>query len=281
MLVLILIAACGRTPAATAPGGPATATAAKPGDPAKPATPARKLTPRVPRPPASNQEVQDDLCPAGHTTPDGCDVCLPDLTTPGHWKLGERTEGSFTAKAANEAVAPIVSTECPSQADAFPPGVLVGRTGPHWSLIRYEPSEPLDGCHRLPGADGRDRLVCEGESSDHGVPVATLALLDVGAATPSVVTLARVSDGVECAPPILDAELGPVHIADIDHDAHPDVWAVVDEKIRLSCDYADHPGPQERVPLVFLYDGTSLTPTPKTRREISRLPVTTAPSQTP
>lgn len=118
------------------------------------------------------------ICP-GEANPSGCTVCPPE--TPFRqesWEVRGIFEGHFRSPTSEDAL--VTGFGCEPHVHGFSGAFLFTKEGPAWKKIWYRPGIDADGCKKLTGADGRERLICTGGDMHQGFADLFLYILDPG-----------------------------------------------------------------------------------------------------
>lgn len=94
------------------------------------------------------------------------------------WQLRTVTFGHFLSSNSEDAL--VAGVGCEDYANLMSGVYLFTKHGVSWQKVRYTSGWNADDCKKLPGSDGRDRLVCESADMHQGVADSFLYLLDPG-----------------------------------------------------------------------------------------------------
>jgi hypothetical protein len=128
--------------------------------------------------PQEAQQFLEVICPADASA-DGCAVCPPEMPQSAQtWQLRTITFGQFLAPKSEDAL--VAGVGCEDHANLMSGAYLFTKQESSWRKVRYVAGANADDCKKLPGSDGRDRLVCEAADMHQGFGDSFLYLLDPG-----------------------------------------------------------------------------------------------------
>jgi hypothetical protein len=118
----------------------------------------------------------EKVCP-GHADASGCQIC-PEGAPAGQqrWEVRAIFLGHFLSPVSQDAL--VSGFGCESHADGLGGRVLLSKVGTSWRRVRYITGPYADGCKKLTGSDGRDRLVCGNQDGGQGHMFSGLYVLD-------------------------------------------------------------------------------------------------------
>jgi hypothetical protein len=118
------------------------------------------------------------ICPGDETTA-GCSVCPPEMPPSAQtWELRTVTFGHFLAPKSEDAL--VSGFGCEPHVNLMSGSYLFTKQRASRRKVWYSAGEDADDCKKLPGSDGRDRLVCEGSDMHQGVADWFLYTMDPG-----------------------------------------------------------------------------------------------------
>jgi hypothetical protein len=230
--------------------------------------------------PPEAQHFLEMICP-GSASADACAVCPETPESGQSWKLRTITFGQFLGPKSEDVL--IAGVGCEDHAHLMSGAYLFTKQGSSWRKVRYNPGWNADDCKKLPGSDGRDRLVCEAADIHQGFADSFLYLLDPGRdpgeqennslnvfldVTDSLGACVALSDGTVLSGKIESVTFTPAGEA---HAVRITVAtrlgkAIIPEKIMFACDQSD----RKRKPTVatvlrryeFVFDGQKVVPVP-------------------
>jgi hypothetical protein len=232
-------------------------------------------------PPQEAHHFLELICP-GNASADGCAVCPPEMPQSSqNWQLRTITFGHFQAPNSEDAL--VAGVGCEDHANLMSGAYLLTKQGPSWRKVRYEPGQNADDCKKLPGSDGRDRLVCLSADMHQGFSDSFLYLMDPGRApgkpednsldvfldvTDSLGSCVALPDGTVLSGKIESVSFAPSsepHTVRITVDTRLGK-AVIPEKIMSACS-GSASKPKLTVATVaqryeFLFDGQKTVPLP-------------------
>ena len=221
------------------------------------------------------------ICP-GDASTGGCAVCPPEMPQSAqNWRLRTITFGQFLGPKSEDAL--VAGVGCEDHANLMSGAYLFTKAGSSWRKVRYMAGMNADDCKKLPGSDGRDRLVCEAADMHQGFSDVFLYLLDPGRdphdrdedslgvfldVTDSLGSCVALSDGT-----VLKGEIESVSFAPArePHAVRITVAtrlgkAVIPEKIMTACDQSDRKTKVIVATIArryeFLFDGQKIVPLP-------------------
>ena len=128
--------------------------------------------------PSQAQQFLELICP-GRASAAGCSVCPPEMPFSAQtWDLQTITFGHFLGPASEDAL--VSGTGCEPHSNGMSGAYLFTKERSSWRKVWYAAGENARDCKKLPGSDGRDLLVCEGQDMHQGVGDSFLYLLDAG-----------------------------------------------------------------------------------------------------
>jgi hypothetical protein len=231
--------------------------------------------------PQEAQHFLEMICP-GKASADACAVCPPEMPKSSQqWELRSMTFGQFLAPKSEDVL--VAGMGCEDHAHLMSGAYLFTKQGSSWRKVRYNPGWNADDCKKLPGSDGRDRLVCEATDGHQGFADSFLYLLDPGRdprerennsldvfldATDSLGSCVALPDGTVLSGKIESVTFDPAEEA---HAVRITVAtrlgkAIIPEKTMFACDQSDC----KRKPTVttvlrryeFHFDGQKVVPLP-------------------
>lgn len=128
--------------------------------------------------PAETHVFLEKIC-SGHETAAGCSVCPDDMPPSAQtWDVQAVTYGHFLSPKSDDAL--VSGFGCEPHVNLMSGSYLFTKQSSSWRKVWYSPGELAADCRKLPAADGRDLLACEGSDMHQGVADYFLYTIDPG-----------------------------------------------------------------------------------------------------